>query len=178
MPEPPRRNFGIRLPSELIEAIAVRAKATGQNKTALVEGILRDALGMEVGTDGPDLVQRLADIEQRLTDVEQRLAVSAQRRPTPPHTTPQTAPTAGVFRAEGEGLSLGDALVAAGAPSQQRAKYARLMWGRGNERKSRYVPIEEIPRTAAAVARGKAITQLERQAARIQKQIAAVEGKV
>ncbi len=66
----------------------------------------------------------------------------------------------------------------AGAPSQRRAKYARLMWGRGKERKSRYVPIEEIPRTAAAVARGKAITQLERQANRIKKQIAAIEGKV
>jgi len=66
----------------------------------------------------------------------------------------------------------------AGAPSQQRAKYARLMWGRGKERQSRYVPIEEIPRTAAAVARGKTITQLERQAAKLKKKIAAIEGKV
>lgn len=66
----------------------------------------------------------------------------------------------------------------AGAPSQQRAKYARLMWGRGKERQSRYVPIEEIPRTAAAVARGKAIAQLERRATKLKKQIAAIEGKI
>jgi len=59
----------------------------------------------------------------------------------------------------------------AGAPSQQRAKYARLMWGRGKERQSRYVPIEEIPRTAAAVARGKAIAQLERRATKLKKKI-------
>jgi hypothetical protein len=66
----------------------------------------------------------------------------------------------------------------AGAPSQQRAKYARLRWGRGAEQQSEYVPLTEIPHTAAAVARGKVITQLERKATRIQKQIAAVEGKV
>jgi hypothetical protein len=113
------------LPVELIEAIEARATATGQTKTQITEAALCSYLGLEVGTDGPDLVQRIADVEQRLTDVEQRLTVSAQRRPTPPNATPATAPTTGAYRADGadsnaelpgDGMALPEALIAAGAP--------------------------------------------------------------
>jgi hypothetical protein len=65
----------------------------------------------------------------------------------------------------------------AGMPSQQKAKYARLMWGRGKSRQSRYIPLEEIPRTVAAVDRGKAIAKLERQAAKLTKQITAIKAR-
>lgn len=116
MPEPTRRNFGIRLPVELITAIDARATGTGQTKTQITEAALCAYLGLEVGTDAPDVMQRLANVEQRLTDVEQRLTLSAQRRPTPPYTTPQTAPNTGEYRGEGEGMMLGEALIAAGAP--------------------------------------------------------------
>lgn len=59
----------------------------------------------------------------------------------------------------------------AGAPSQKQPKYARLRWGRGADQGSRYVPLEDIPHTKAAVERGKAITALEREADRLQKKM-------
>ena len=107
MPEPTRRNFGIRLPVELITAIDARAKATGQTKTETVEAILRDALGLEVGNDAPDVMQRLTDVEQRLTIVERRL--------TPPPATRATEGTS-TGQSLGAGMAIGDALIAAGAP--------------------------------------------------------------
>jgi len=114
MPEPTRRNFGIRLPVELIDAIDARAKATGQTKTETVEAILRDALGLEVGNDAPDVMQRLTDVEQRLTIVERRL--------TPPPATPATEGTEGTSTGQslGAGMAIGDALIAAGAPLEPR----------------------------------------------------------
>jgi len=94
------------LPVELIDAIEARAKATGQTKTETVEAILRDALGLEVGNDAPDVMQRLTDVEQRLTDVEQRLTLSAQRRPSPAVATEGTSmghSSTRAARADGEG---------------------------------------------------------------------------
>lgn len=137
MPEPTRRNFGIRLPVELITAIEARAKATGQTKTETVEAILREALGMEVGNDAPDVGQRLTDVEQRLTIVERRLASSAQQRNTPPPPSPAVAtegtatgqgstegidhsfpsrPGVGQAASPGESYSTAEALIASGAP--------------------------------------------------------------
>jgi len=113
MSEPTRRNFGIRLPVELIDAIEARAKATGQTKTETVEAILRDALGLEVGTDDPDVMQRLANVEQRLTIVERRL--------TPPPPSPAVAT---------EGTSMGHSSTrAARADGEgQRGLTARQAW--------------------------------------------------
>ena len=56
----------------------------------------------------------------------------------------------------------------AGKPSQAKPRYARLRGGRGKEQQSIYVPVAEIDATAAAVARGRAITALEKEAKRLQ----------
>lgn len=72
----------------MIAAIETQASATGQTKTEIVEAILRAALGMEVGDDAPDVMQRLTDVERRLTDVERRLTENAQRCPAPPSSRP------------------------------------------------------------------------------------------
>ena len=105
-----RKNFGVRLPASLIAAIESQAKATGQNKTQIVEAALGAYLGIAATpTEGQDVEQRLTEIEQRLANVEQRLTENAQRRPTPPD-APEPPP------APGEGFSIGAALIAAAAP--------------------------------------------------------------
>jgi len=111
MPEPTRRNFGIRLPVELITAIDARATGTGQTKTQITEAALCAYLGLEVGNDAPDVMQRLANVEQRLTIVERRL--------TPPPATPATEGTS-TGQSLGAGMAIGDALIAAGAPLEPR----------------------------------------------------------
>lgn len=54
----------------------------------------------------------------------------------------------------------------AGKASQAQARYGRLTTGRGPTQRSQYVPLADIPATMEAVARGKALTKLERTQAR------------
>ena len=53
-----------------------------------------------------------------------------------------------------------------GAGAKKSAKYARLRSGKGsvlpNGKKSKYIPLKEIPEYQAAIERGKQITQLEK----------------
>ena len=58
----------------------------------------------------------------------------------------------------------------AGAASQKKA-YGRLTTGRGKEQRSRYVPLADIAATQEAVARGKALTKLEKAQARTMAQL-------
>ena len=113
-----RKNFGVRLPASLIAAIESQAKATGQNKTQIVEAALGAYLGIAATpTEGQDVEQRLTEIEQRLANVEQRLTENAQRRPTPPDAPePPPAASSALLPAPGEGFSIGAALIAAAAP--------------------------------------------------------------
>lgn len=60
--------------------------------------------------------------------------------------------------------------------AQATYKYARLRSGKGKALpsglKSQYVPVKEIPRYEAAIARGKQLTKLEKQIHQLQQQLA------
>lgn len=79
---------------------------------------------------------------------------------------------------EGSGLVIAGArleLARAGGTARGTAprapKYGRLVWGRGKERRSRYVPLKELDAIAAAVDRGRAIAALEKERDRLLKRI-------
>lgn len=73
-----RQNLGLRLPADLLAALAARADVTGQSRTDITEAALRAYLGMG---DANPLDRRLGEIEQRLGDVEKRvMQVTPQRR--------------------------------------------------------------------------------------------------
>lgn len=121
-----RKNFGVRLPASLIAAIEAQAKATGQNKTQIVEAALGAYLGIAATpTEGQDVEQRLTEIEQRLANVEQRLTENAQRRPTPPD-APEPPP------APGEGLTTTEAWQYCQQQGYRGSKDAFRNWAKRN----------------------------------------------
>ena len=122
------QNIGLRIESSLLAALDALAVEQGTTRTA----IIIDALHSRLGVDSKGSVeQRLTAVEQRLAIVEQSLGSGAQQRPTAPNTPAQPpAPKhpaqnrqQGASKAaqvsghptEPEGLTVGDALVAAGA---------------------------------------------------------------
>jgi len=129
-----RKNFGVRLPASLIAAIESQAKATGQNKTQIVEAALGAYLGMEATpTEGQDVEQRLTEIEQRLANVEQRLTENAQRRPTPPDAPePPPAASSALLPAPGEGLTTTEAWQYCQQQGYRGSKDAFRNWAKRN----------------------------------------------
>jgi hypothetical protein len=128
MPNMPTQNIGLRIESSLLAALDALAVEQGTTRTA----IIIDALHSRLGVDSKGSVeQRLTAVEQRLAIVEQSLGSGAQQRPTAPN-TPTPTPTPkhprqdareGASKAaqasqhppESGGLSVGAALIAAGA---------------------------------------------------------------
>lgn len=134
---PTRINFGIRLPVELIAAVEARANANGQTKTEIVEGMLRAALGLDAGTEAPDVIQRLADVEQRLADVEAKFGdlpetapnnplVNIHERVEPTAITKPPHPDETETVPKPDGLPLIDALFAAGLADIRWPRHRRL----------------------------------------------------
>ena len=65
----------------------------------------------------------------------------------------------------------------AGKASQKQPKYGRLTTGRGPTQRSQYVPLADILATMEAVARGKALTRLERTQAQLQAKLEKARAK-
>ena len=123
------QNIGLRLESSLLAALDALAVEQGTTRTA----IIIDALHSRLGVDSKGSVeQRLTAVEQRLAIVEQSLGSSgAQQRPTAPNTAAQPPapkhpaqdaregasprPQVSGHPTESKGLTVGGALIAAGA---------------------------------------------------------------
>ena len=127
-----RKNFGVRLPASLIAAIEAQAKATGQNKTQIVEAALGAYLGMETTPTGQDVEQRLTEIEQRLANVEQRLTKNAQQRLTPPDAPEPPAASSALLPGTGEGLTTTEAWQYCQQGGYRGSKDAFRNWAKRN----------------------------------------------
>jgi hypothetical protein len=144
----PNQNIGLRIESSLLAALDALAVEQGTTRTA----IIIDALHSRLGVDSKGNVeQRLTAVEQRLAIVEQSLGSGAQQRPTAPNTPaqPQAPKHPAQNRQQGAsapiqvsqhppesgGLSVGAALIAAGAELPE----AHAMGANRDERmRSRY----------------------------------------
>jgi hypothetical protein len=135
---PPKRELSIRLRADLRGALDAAVAERGQTLTAIVE----DALTAHLGVDGPEpgqatLADRVRALEERVGLLEgTAMQRNAPPRSTPPHTAPATGLASTEAAPSGEGLSLGEALIAAGAPitpsvarSTNRARAMRTATG-------------------------------------------------
>jgi hypothetical protein len=124
--EPPRKNFGIRLPEGLITAIGEAALARKQTKTEIVEAAIAEYLGVDAPAMPSTMESRLEAMESRLDALEHRLAPPNEppsTTPSTPSTTPNEAPSTtpstppSTTPSEAHtGLSIAEALIAARAP--------------------------------------------------------------
>lgn len=66
----------------------------------------------------------------------------------------------------------------AGVGAKGNPRYGRLRWGRGAERVSRYVPLDEIAGTQAAIERGRQVAGLRREVKAITKKINVLTARI
>ena len=137
--EPPRKNFGIRLPEGLITAIGEAALAQQKTRTEIVETAISAYLGVDAPASTTMEESRLAALEQRLAppneapnttpnepqnepqneppcNVTGNVTATPNEAPNqPPSTTPSEPPSTTPSEAH-TGLFIAEALIAARAP--------------------------------------------------------------
>lgn len=135
----PNQNIGLRIDADLLDQVDALAERLGQTRTAIITEAIHQRLGLPVGGS---VEQRLTDVEQRLNAVEQALGDRAQQRLTLPNKTAAPSPIVPTApaakqprqnRQQGDGLSIGAALIAAGADISERQAM-------GGNRDKRMVP--------------------------------------